>query len=148
MQGVTLTPLKLIPGEKGAVMHGIKATDTTYAGFGEAYFSQVFSGVVKGWKKHNRMTLNLVVPVGAIRFVVCDFREGSATYGQFQDYVLGPEVEYARLTVEPGLWMAFQGVGQGLNLLMNFASIAHDPTEADALPLEHDQFQAYSWPTV
>lgn len=144
MEGVTLTPLKLIPGDKGRVMHGVKATDETFAGFGEAYFSEVHSGVTKGWKRHNRMTLNLVVPVGAIRFFVFDDREGSATNGQLATFTLGADTgdaaDYARLTVQPGLWMAFQGVGQTQNLLMNFASIAHDPTEADAVPLGHEGF--------
>ena len=43
-------------------MHGIKKNDTGYVGFGEVYFSYINPKAVKAWKKHNRMTLNLVVP--------------------------------------------------------------------------------------
>jgi dTDP-4-dehydrorhamnose 3,5-epimerase len=142
MEGLTLSPLKLIPNEKGNVMHALKATDSTFVSFGEAYFSTVIHGIAKGWKRHNRMTLNLVVPAGAIRFVVVDDR--GATPEVFET-VLGPEVNYQRLTVEPGLWVAFQGVGDGLNLLLNLASIPHDPTESDSLPLDDSRLGAHNW---
>lgn len=144
VKGLSLTDLKIIGGDKGRVMHGIKASDDTYHGFGEAYFSEVIGGQVKGWKRHNRMVLNLVVPVGAIRFYVYDDRVGSETNGKLVQVTLGPAETYARLTVEPGLWMAFEGIGQGQNLLMNFASIAHDPTEADALPIDDPKFPPLS----
>ena len=41
MDGVTLTPLRRIPLEKGDVMHALKATDDSFTGFGEAYFTQI-----------------------------------------------------------------------------------------------------------
>ena len=142
MEGLTLSPLKLIAGEKGNVMHALKATDNTFVSFGEAYFSTVIHGIAKGWKRHNRMTLNLVVPVGAIRFVVVDDR--GATPEVFET-ILGPEVNYQRLTVEPGLWVAFQGIGTELNLLLNLASIPHDPTESDSLSMDDNHLGFKQW---
>jgi len=135
ISGITLTPLKIIGGDKGRVFHGIKAIEDSYAGFGEAYFSEVLFSQVKGWKRHNRMVLNLVVPAGAIKFHVFDQQTN-----QLGVVTLGVEYQYARLTVQPGLWMAFEGIGGAQNLLMNFASIAHDPTEADSVPLSSDGF--------
>ena len=70
MDGPFLTPLKRIATPKGDVMHGLKASDPGYAGFGEAYFSLVNEGETKGWKRHFRMTLNLVCAAGRIRVVV------------------------------------------------------------------------------
>ena len=127
--GLILTPLKKISHPKGDLMHGMKASSPGYQGFGEAYFSSVAKGEVKGWKNHSQMVLNLVVPVGHVRFVVHDLRQGSVTYGEFFDVVLGPD-NYCRLTVPNGLWMAFQGIGDDLNLLLNMASIEHDLNEA------------------
>ena len=66
MEGVTVHPLKHIVVPKGDIYHALKSTDEGYVGFGEAYFSQIEHGAAKGWKRHNRMTLNLVVPVGAV----------------------------------------------------------------------------------
>ena len=57
----------------------MKETSAGYAGFGEAYFSQVDKGAIKAWKRHKKMTLNLLVPVGEIKFVLFDDREASNT---------------------------------------------------------------------
>ena len=35
------------------------------------------------------------------------------------------------LTVPPLVWIGFQGLEQGMNLLLNIASIPHDPNEVD-----------------
>ena len=145
IDGVILTDLKIIPAENGRVMHGLKATESSYNGFGEAYFSSVGKGKVKGWKQHLEMTLNLIVPVGTIRFVIYDDRADSKTYKTFNEFYLGPEEKYSRLTITPGLWMAFQGVGEDLNLLLNIASIPHDPAEVIQLPQENDQIPNYNW---
>jgi dTDP-4-dehydrorhamnose 3,5-epimerase len=130
--GVLLTKLRRIPTPRGAVLHGIKSVDPGYAGFGEAYFSMVDHGAVKGWKRHTRMVLNLVVCVGAIRFYV------RGEDGWAGSVVLSPDADesHARLTVPPGLWMAFEGVSQAANMVLNVASIGHDPSEAETAPIE------------
>lgn len=139
--GVIVTPQKRIPNPKGDILHVMKRSGPGYVGFGEAYFSTVHDGVIKGWKRHRRVTLNLVVPVGAVRFVIYDDRPDSATKGSFDDLILGGE-NHARLTVSPGLWMAFQGRSEGLNLLLNIANEEHDPAEADNRELGTI---AYTW---
>lgn len=142
-EGVMLTPLKIIEGESGNVLHGMKMSDPTFISFGEAYFSTVRSNARKGWKKHTRMTLNIVVPVGEIGFILFDDRTDSPTKGLFSEVRLS-RANYQRLTVPPGIWMAFYGRGEGENMLLNLASIQHDPTEAENIPLENDRIP-YSW---
>ena len=129
MDGVELTPLKRINHPKGDLYHGLKATEQSYTGFGEAYFTTISCGNTKGWKKHLRMTMNLVVPVGQVRFYLRN-EEGEAFSVE-----LG-ENNYQRLTVGPGLWMAFEGRGQELNLVLNIANIPHDPIESVSVALE------------
>lgn len=131
IDGVTLHDEKHIVVPKGDIYHAIKCTDEGFCGFGEAYFSQIEKGAVKGWKRHNRMTLNLVVVTGAIKFVIYDDREDSKTKGQFEEITLSIKDNYKRLTVAPGLWMAFQGVGDGISMLMDVIPETHDPSEAD-----------------
>ena len=116
---------------KGDIFHALKSTDEGYAGFGEAYFSQIEEGEVKGWKRHNRMILNIVVPVGAIKFVIYDDREGSVTNGEFEEVILSSFSNYQRMTIAPGLWMAFQGVGKGISMLLDIIPEPHKPDEAD-----------------
>ncbi len=42
--------------------------------FGECYFSEIFPGKIKAWKRHNLQTQNLAVPIGLIKIVFFDSR--------------------------------------------------------------------------
>lgn len=135
IDGVLLTPLRRIPVPKGDVFHAMKSTDEGFEGFGEVYFSEIGHGEVKGWKRHNRMTLNLVPVNGAVGFVIYDDRTGSPTNGRFMEVVLSRDSNYMRLTVAPGLWVAFYGAGEGISMLMDLIPEPHDPSEADRCEL-------------
>ncbi|MBK8562723.1 MAG: dTDP-4-dehydrorhamnose 3,5-epimerase family protein [Saprospiraceae bacterium] len=135
IQGCLLTPLRIIPGEKGDVLHALRSTDEGFAAFGEAYFSSVKKGEVKGWRRHHHMTLNLVVPVGNIRFLLHDERLDSPSIGMLEAVTLSIE-NYQRLTVPPGVWLAFEGLDDGLNLLLNIVDLPHDPAASDTKPFE------------
>jgi dTDP-4-dehydrorhamnose 3,5-epimerase len=137
IEGVMMTPLRVIKGESGNVLHALKQREESFQGFGEAYFSTVNFNAIKGWKKHRTMILNLIVPAGAIKFVLFDDRSESATFGETQEIIISPE-NYLRLTVPPGIWMAFQGLGKSENILLNIASIPHDPLEAENLPVKNE----------
>ncbi|MEM7240097.1 MAG: dTDP-4-dehydrorhamnose 3,5-epimerase [Pseudomonadota bacterium] len=148
--GVSLTPLRQIATPGGDVMHALKAEEPDFHGFGEAYFSAVQAGAIKGWKRHTRMVMNLIVPVGRIGFLIRDERGGSPTMGAAVRAVLSPDAPetYARLTVAPDLWMAFAGQAPGTSLLLNVASLSHDPAEAENRPLEAFDVSALSeWPS-
>ena len=88
IDGVLLTPLKQITHPKGDVFHAMKCVDPGFEGFGEVYFSSVLQGLVKAWKRHSRMTLNLVCIVGKIHFVLYDGRENSSTFGKYMEVIL------------------------------------------------------------
>ena len=136
MEGVTSHDLRQIIVSNGNIFHALKATDEGYNGFGEAYFSQIESGAVKGWKRHNRFIMNIIVPVGKIRFVIYDGREGSDTFGQFEEHILSPKGDYKRLTIAAGLWMAFQGLDENTSILLDIIPESHLQDEADTLPLD------------
>ncbi len=141
IDGVSLHPLKQIRVPNGDLYHALKSTDEGYCGFGEAYFTQIEPGKAKGWKRHNRMTLNLVVVYGKVEFVIYDDRASSPTNGQFEVIELSPEDNYQRLTVAPGLWMAFYGASSYTSMLMDIIPQPHDPTEADRKNLEDIPFE-------
>lgn len=141
IEGVKLYPLKHIVVPKGDIYHALKSTDDGYVGFGEAYFSQIESGKIKGWKRHNRMALNIVVVAGAIRFVIYDDRANSPTCGLFENVILSPSDNYKRLSIAPGLWMAFQGLGNGVSMLLDIIPEPHDPSEASRKELFEIPYQ-------
>lgn len=133
--GLISTPLRIIAHPQGNILHGMKRSDPGYVDFGEAYFSTVYKGEIKAWKKHKLMTLNLIVPEGTVKFVVYDQRDDSPTYGTFNEFVICAD-NYIRLTIPPGLWFGFKGIGSSLNLVLNIASIPHDPDEVDRRNLD------------
>ncbi len=124
--GVTLTPLKVIKGEKGDVLKVMRSEEDAVKPLGEAYFSTVKTGIFKGWKKHTRMQLNITVPVGRIKFYLLN---DNLSEKEIAIVELSPD-NYHLLTVEPGVWMGFEGLGAEINMLLNIASIPHDPSEA------------------
>lgn len=143
MSGVSQEPLRDIATPGGHVLHALKASMPGYRGFGEAYFSEIHQGTVKSWRRHNRVTMNLIVPVGAVEFIVHDDRAGSATQGAFCRHLIGRAAQnYCRLVVEPGLWMAFRGVAQGTSLILDIIDAEHDPGESDTRELDSIP---YSW---
>ena len=137
IKGVLITHLRVIYTPGGDVMHIVKKTSDGYLGFGEAYFSQIDKGSIKAWKRHKRMTLNLVVPVGMVRFVLFDDRDLSNT--QFQDVVISRN-NYCRLTVPPMVWIGFQCLSNDGAMLMNIANIEHDPNEVDKKDIKEIEF--------
>ena len=140
INGCRLSPLKVIPKVGGSVLHALKMSDVGFSGFGEVYFSSAGPGITSDWKRHKRMTLNLIVPVGEIKFVLFDERIGSSTFGNFSEVLLGRE-NYYRLTVPPNIWLAFKGVSEVESLLANIADLEHDPLEAERLPLSAFNFE-------
>jgi dTDP-4-dehydrorhamnose 3,5-epimerase len=139
MDGVILTPLKQIPHQKGDIFHAMKKSDIGFDGFGEAYFSTINKGEIKGWKKHTKMTLNLIVPVGEIEFVLFDNRENSQTYNRFFSIKLSQN-NYQRLTISKDIFVAFKGI-ENFNLLLNIANIEHTPNEAINLDLSEIKYE-------
>jgi dTDP-4-dehydrorhamnose 3,5-epimerase len=130
MDGLIVTDLSIVPNEKGSIYHVMENDSVGFKQFGEAYFSSIGNGKTKGWKKHLRMTLNLVVPEGEVKIVVYN-----EIKHDFYSLLLSGD-NYKRLTVSPGLWMAFSGMRKGTNLLLNIADIKHDPDEAVNVALE------------
>lgn len=128
IEGVIVTPLKTIHHPNGDLYHIMRNFDSGFAGFGEVYISTIKHELVKAWKKHFKMTCNFVVPVGAVKMVICDKRKGSGTFGMINEFILSRE-NYFRLTVPPELWYGFSGVTAGENMMINLADITHDPEE-------------------
>lgn len=144
IEGVLLTPLKKIAHPKGDILHGMKKSDQGFVAFGEAYFTKVKFGETKGWNRHKRMTLNLIVPVGKVIFVIYDNREKSKTKGDFLSVEISVDA-YQRLTVPPGVWLAFRGISDGINLILDVTDMEHDPYEVERLNLEQIE---YNWDVV
>ena len=136
---ILITPLTQVETLGGNVLHAMKASDVGYTGFGEAYFSWINSGTIKAWKRHTRMVMNLVVPVGMVRFVF--HLENEQPAKNFRVIDIGRE-NYARITVPSGIWFGFQGLEKSDNLVLNLSNILHQPDEVERKSLNEIK---YDW---
>ncbi|MGJ3259855.1 MAG: dTDP-4-dehydrorhamnose 3,5-epimerase [Rhodospirillales bacterium] len=139
--------MRIIPDERGPLMHMLRSDWPGFSGFGEVYFSCVAPGAVKAWRRHTRMTMQLAVPSGAVELAMYDVRPDSPSNGELQIETLSPDSAdtYALLIVPPGIWSGFRGVADSPSIVANCASIPHDPWEAETLPPD-DPSIPHIWP--
>lgn len=136
LNAVKTYPLLKIGVVGGDVMHALKKNDDNFFGFGEAYFSCIEYKKIKGWKIHNKMHLNLIVPLGEVRFVFY-----SANENMFKEIKIGLN-SYSRIYVPPKVCFAFQGTSKGKNLILNIADIPHDEHEIQRIDIREIK---YNW---
>ena len=133
IDGVFTVDRKKITDERGGVFHVMRADSPEFLGFGETYVSTVKSGTIKAWKKHLAMHQSVTVPVGSVKFVIYDDRPDSPSKDRVQTIEIG-ESRYEMLRIPPGVWYGFVGTAPGSSVIVNCASIPHDPSEVVRLP--------------
>ena len=143
IDGVVITPLRKIPDERGVVLHMLRADAPHFLQFGEIYFSSVYPGAVKAWRRHRQLTLNYAVPIGMIKLVLFDDRRDSPTGGQLMELFIG-ENNYCLVTIPPLVWNGFKGIGDKLALVANCATLPHNDGESERVdPFVNDI--PYDW---
>jgi len=143
IDGVKVVPLRRIPDERGTVMHMLRSTDPHFTQFGEIYFSTVYKDVVKGWHRHQQMTLNYACVSGRIKLAMYDDRPTSPTRGALAEVFLGPD-EYSLVVIPPGIWNGFKGMSEPHAIVANCATHPHDPAASERLdPFENEI--PYDW---
>lgn len=144
IDGVIVTELRQISDERGAVLHMLRCDAPEFVRFGECYFSEVWPGAIKAWKRHHGQTQELAVPMGRIRMVIYDDRVSSPTRGNLRVLELGRPDAYVRLRIPPDLWYGFTCVSAMPALLVNCTDLPHDPAESDLRPANHPTIP-YKW---
>ena len=143
LEGVVRLNLKTFSDERGSVLHMLRADSPHFKKFGEIYFSTINPGIIKGWKKHQKVTQLMVVPVGMVKIVLHDSRSDSSTFGQTQSIDFGLE-NYIMLKIPPQIWYAFKSISSGVSLIANCIDEPHDPLEGQVLPL-NTPIIPYKW---
>lgn len=144
IQGVNLINLKQIGDHRGSVLHMLRSDAQDFTQFGECYFSEIFPGAVKAWKKHREQTQNIAVPVGRILLVIFDGRDSSTTKGKHIEIELGRPDAYQRIRISPGIWYGFKCISTETALLVNCADHPHNKNESDVMSYD-DPAIPYEW---
>ena len=133
-QKIIIKSLKKFNLEDGDVLHALKCSENEFYGFEEAYFSTIKKNKIKAWKKHNRMTMNLVVPIGKVQFIFYDEKKNF-----LKSAIIG-EDNYSRITVPPKIWFGFKGLSSRTSYILNISNKSHDPSEVERKPLSFLNF--------
>ena len=131
---IKIKALKQINVEGGNVLHALKASEEEFYGFEEAYFSTIEINKIKAWKRHLRMTMNLIVPV-----VEVQFNFYSQEKKLLSNTIIG-ERNYSRITVPPMTWFGFKGLASSTSYILNISNKFHDPSEVERKPLSFLNF--------
>ena len=126
---IKIKKLKKFKLEDGDVYHALKASESEYYGFKEAYFSTIKNNKIKAWKRHYKMTMNLIVPIGKVQFVFYDENKNL-----LKNLMIGEE-NYSRITVAPMIWFGFKGISLNTSYILNISNEIHDPLEVERKPL-------------
>lgn len=129
IDGLRRIPLTVRVDQRGAVLPMLRADQPHFERFGEIYFSLVRAGQVKGWNLHKRITCNLAVVSGCVRFLFIDARNGTDS-STLTEHRLSRD-DYALLIVPPGIWISFGALGSADGLVANCATEPHDPAEVE-----------------
>ena len=131
---IIIKPLKKFNLPEGDVLHALKSTEKEFNGFEEAYFSTIKENKIKAWKRHLKMTMNLIVPVGSVQFNFYDNQK------KFLINIIIGEDNYARITVPPTIWFGFKGLSSKTSFILNISDLSHDPSEVERKPLNFLNF--------
>jgi dTDP-4-dehydrorhamnose 3,5-epimerase len=120
ISGVMIKELVRHPDERGFFEEMIRKTDEFFAeGFGQVSHSFMHQGVVKAWHIHKTQIDWWYVVQGVIKAALVDMREGSPTYKQQMEIVLGkPEEPNKIIKIPPG-------VAHGLKVLVGPADLVY-----------------------
>ena len=143
IDSVVITPKRKIFDDRGAIFHMLRCDDPVFQKFGEVYFSAIYPGVVKAWHLHRSMTLNYLLVVGSVRLVLIDRREESLSHNTIQEIYLD-ESDSKLITIPPGIWNGFKGLGDATSIISNCATEAHEPDEIIRIPF-NDPSLSYDW---
>jgi dTDP-4-dehydrorhamnose 3,5-epimerase len=142
IHGVKIVPLRRIPDERGTIFRMLRRTDPHFVEFGEIYFTTIYRDVVKGWHRHELMTLNYACIWGRIKLVLYDDREDSPTRGVLMERFLGPD-DYSLAVIPPMIWTGFKGMSE-ISMVANCATHPYDPTRSERIDPHGDQIP-YDW---
>ncbi len=100
-------------------------------------FVEIRAGVVSAWHMHEIRTDYIFVISGAIRIVLFDDREASATHGNlnvFNSSMMRPTV----YKIPPGVWHGFKNLDNQPGGFLNFSDHAYNYAEPDEWRLPAD----------
>ena len=120
-----------------------KIDDFFIEGFGQWSHSLMFDGVTKAWHYHHIQTDWWYVGSGVLRVGLCDVREGSLTYKQTMDFLMGDLQPAQIVKIPPGVAHGCQTV-QGPVQLFYVTSHVYNPEDELRIAFDDPEIE-FDW---
>ena len=132
IEGVLRVPLTRHTDDRGYLVEVLRATDPHFDRFGQVYVSLCRRGFVKAWHAHRKQTDRMYVVAGTSKIGLWDGREGSLTFGTYDQVILGEHGEDILLVVPPMVWHGQMSLSETTRLI-NLPTEVYDPDHPDEL---------------
>jgi dTDP-4-dehydrorhamnose 3,5-epimerase len=148
INGVMIKELRSNADERGALTEILRNDDKIFEGFGQAYVSMSYPGVVHAWHYHKKQDDHVVVVSGMCKLVLYDDREMTNTRGELQEVFLG-EMNNLLVRIPAGVLHGYKTIGVKPSITLNFPTESYDRTQPDEFRLPWDSPDVpYDWEII
>jgi dTDP-4-dehydrorhamnose 3,5-epimerase len=144
IEGVKVKNLRVIADDRGRLAEILRIDDEIFEGFGQVYFTTAYPGVVKAWHAHRFQTDYITCISGMIKLVLYDEREGSTTYGQFEEFYIGIHNPIL-VKIPPMVWHGFKNIGLEEAIVINVITRPYDHKNPDEIRRPAHGDIPYDW---
>ncbi|MBP2677584.1 MAG: hypothetical protein H6Q82_649 [Deltaproteobacteria bacterium] len=144
IDGVEIKELRTHIDERGFFRELIRVSDEFFReGFGQWSHSLVYMGAAKAWHVHKVQVDWWYVPVGVLKVALHDTRNGSSTFRETMELLLGENQPAVVLRIPPGVAHGCKCVS-GPAHLFYVTSRTYDPADEGRIPHD-DPSIGYDW---
>lgn len=145
IHGVEVKQLKVIPDERGRLMEILRCDEEIFTRFGQVYMTTTYPHVVKAWHFHKQQDDYITCVKGMLKLVLADFREGSPTYGQINEFFLG-DYNPIMVKVPRELYHGWKCISDEEALVVNVPTEPYNREEPDEYRVDpHNNNIPYRW---
>jgi dTDP-4-dehydrorhamnose 3,5-epimerase len=145
IEGVKVKDLAVHPDERGLLMEMWRSDDPDFERFGQCYVTMVYPGIFKAWHYHKKQTDHFVCVGGMAKVVLHDRREGSSTFGETNEFVIGWQRQ-RMVIIPPFVFHGFTAVGDEPAYIVNIPTELYDYNEPDEFRRPFDDPEiGYDW---
>jgi len=131
--GVATKQLRTIPDDRGYLMEILRDDDDLFMEFGQVYVTTCYPGIVKAWHAHEHQHDHICCLRGCAQLALYDDREGSATRGNTDIFVLNVAQNPLLVRVPPLVWHGFTSLNDEMVMLLNIPTRHYEYEQPDEL---------------
>jgi len=145
IDGVQVKRLRVIPDQRGRLMEILRRDDDVFTGFGQAYMTTAYPGVVKAWHYHRKQSDNIAAVQGTVEVALYDARDNSPTRGEVNVFYAGIHNPIL-VHIPPLVYHGFKNVGTEEAIIINCPTEPYDYDEPDEFRVDpYDNDIPHDW---